>query len=181
MRKRSEYCFTTMAMECPDQQIMARSGSSIRWAFFFFWRRKRIQLTPIHQNYTQYIPLSIYELQTWVGNPSIYVFDCSSAGLIVNWFLKFAEQREREQEVSCLISFSHFWCFYFKPKATKRITTTNYSKGLHHTRRMRCRGTTSNESRASRWCVHFLPHDSDKDRSSVAHKQVGYCLRRALA
>eukprot|EP01117_Protostelium_nocturnum_P006486 TRINITY_DN2337_c0_g1_i2.p1 TRINITY_DN2337_c0_g1~~TRINITY_DN2337_c0_g1_i2.p1 ORF type:complete len:1347 (+),score=433.49 TRINITY_DN2337_c0_g1_i2:163-4203(+) len=51
-----------------------------------------------NKNFTQYIPLSIYELQTWMGSPSIYVFDCSAAGTIVNWFIQFAEQREKENE-----------------------------------------------------------------------------------
>eukprot|EP01119_Soliformovum_irregulare_P010419 TRINITY_DN2556_c3_g1_i2.p1 TRINITY_DN2556_c3_g1~~TRINITY_DN2556_c3_g1_i2.p1 ORF type:complete len:316 (-),score=59.46 TRINITY_DN2556_c3_g1_i2:120-1067(-) len=51
-----------------------------------------------NQDYTQYIPLSIYELQTWVGSPSIYVFDCSASGMVVNWFLQFAEQRAKEHE-----------------------------------------------------------------------------------
>lgn len=51
-----------------------------------------------NKNYTQYIPLSIYELQTWMGSPSIYVFDSNAAGLIVHWFLQFAEQREKEYE-----------------------------------------------------------------------------------
>lgn len=39
------------------------------------------------QTFTQYIPLSICDLQMWMGVPSIYVFDCSNAGVIVN-FLK---------------------------------------------------------------------------------------------
>ncbi|KAK2815614.1 hypothetical protein Q5P01_026081 [Channa striata] len=33
-----------------------------------------------NKNYTQYIPLSIYDLQTWMGSPSIFVYDCSNAG-----------------------------------------------------------------------------------------------------
>eukprot|EP00741_Cyanophora_paradoxa_P021268 tig00021348_g20528.t1 len=49
-----------------------------------------------NNNFTQYIPLSIYDLQTWMGTPSIYVFDCSSAGMIVNAFQVFQEQREKE-------------------------------------------------------------------------------------
>eukprot|EP00727_Mastigamoeba_balamuthi_P000525 m51a1_g1047 putative regulatory-associated protein of mtor (1359) ;mRNA; r:748343-753586 len=49
-----------------------------------------------NKNYTQYIPLSIYELQGWVGNPSLYVFDCNCAGLIVNWFVRFMEQRPKD-------------------------------------------------------------------------------------
>eukprot|EP01128_Nolandella_sp_AFSM9_P005900 TRINITY_DN2944_c0_g1_i1.p1 TRINITY_DN2944_c0_g1~~TRINITY_DN2944_c0_g1_i1.p1 ORF type:complete len:860 (+),score=160.14 TRINITY_DN2944_c0_g1_i1:42-2621(+) len=56
------------------------------------------ELWVFNKNYTQYIPLSIYELQGWIGNPSIYVFDCPSAGTVVQWFLKFAEQREQEEE-----------------------------------------------------------------------------------
>lgn len=51
-----------------------------------------------NRNYTQYIPLSIYDLQNWMGAPSIYVYDCSNAGIIVNSFNTFAEQHEREME-----------------------------------------------------------------------------------
>lgn len=51
-----------------------------------------------NRTYTQYIPLSIYDLQSWMGSPSIYVFDCSNAGVIVKWFIQFAEQHEREFE-----------------------------------------------------------------------------------
>ena len=32
--------------------------------------------------YTQYIPLSVYDLQAWVGSPAVYVLDCSGAGLV---------------------------------------------------------------------------------------------------
>lgn len=48
--------------------------------------------------YTQYIPLSMYDLQTWMGAPSLYVYDCSNAGVIVENFKQFAEQHEREYE-----------------------------------------------------------------------------------
>lgn len=51
------------------------------------------------QTYTQYIPLSVYDLQTWMGSPSIYVYDCSNAGIIVDSFQQFAEQHEKEYEV----------------------------------------------------------------------------------
>lgn len=51
------------------------------------------------QTYTQYIPLSVYDLQTWMGAPSIYVYDCSNAGIIVESFQQFAEQHEKEYEV----------------------------------------------------------------------------------
>lgn len=51
-----------------------------------------------NRTYTQYIPLSIYDLQAWMGSPSIYVYDCSNAGIIVKSFNQFAEQHEREME-----------------------------------------------------------------------------------
>uniref|UniRef100_A0A6M2DI61 Putative guanine nucleotide binding protein mip1 n=1 Tax=Xenopsylla cheopis TaxID=163159 RepID=A0A6M2DI61_XENCH len=53
-----------------------------------------------NRTYTQYIPLSIYDLQAWMGAPSIYVYDCSNAGIIVDSFKTFADQHEREQEMS---------------------------------------------------------------------------------
>ncbi|KAG8184610.1 hypothetical protein JTE90_005221 [Oedothorax gibbosus] len=52
-----------------------------------------------NKNYTQYIPLSIYDLQQWMGAPSIYVYDCSCAGLILDSFKNFATQHEREYEI----------------------------------------------------------------------------------
>ncbi|KAG8222535.1 hypothetical protein J437_LFUL004571 [Ladona fulva] len=58
----------------------------------------------IFQTYTQYIPLSVYDLQTWMGSPSIYVYDCSNAGIIVKSFKQFAEQHEREYESGSLFS-----------------------------------------------------------------------------
>ncbi|KAK4993044.1 Target of rapamycin complex 1 subunit kog1 [Elasticomyces elasticus] len=36
-----------------------------------------------NRNYTQYIPIAISDLIFWVGAPSIFVWDCSDAGLIV--------------------------------------------------------------------------------------------------
>jgi regulator-associated protein of mTOR len=55
---------------------------------------------PMHlslpQSYTQYIPLSIYDLQMWMGSPSIYVYDCSNAGIILESFKQFSTQREQE-------------------------------------------------------------------------------------
>jgi hypothetical protein len=40
------------------------------------------------QSYTQYIPLPITDLDSWLKTPSIYVFDCSAAGMIVKAFLE---------------------------------------------------------------------------------------------
>ncbi|KAK5640922.1 hypothetical protein RI129_009469 [Pyrocoelia pectoralis] len=53
-----------------------------------------------NRTYTQYIPLSVYDLQSWMGAPSIYVYDCSNAGIIVDSFKTFAEQHENEYKAS---------------------------------------------------------------------------------
>ncbi|KAF3776242.1 Regulatory-associated protein of TOR 1 [Nymphaea thermarum] len=39
-----------------------------------------------NKSYTQYIPLPITDLDSWLRTPSLYVFDCSAAGMIVNAF-----------------------------------------------------------------------------------------------
>ncbi|CAN1303359.1 Regulatory-associated protein of TOR 1 [Linum perenne] len=41
-----------------------------------------------NKSYTQYIPLTISDLDSWLKTPSIYVFDCSAAGIIVNAFVE---------------------------------------------------------------------------------------------
>jgi regulator-associated protein of mTOR len=51
-----------------------------------------------NRNYTQYIPLSVYDLQSWIGAPSLFVYDCSDAGLIITNFLRFAEKHQLEFE-----------------------------------------------------------------------------------
>ncbi|KAJ8753815.1 hypothetical protein K2173_000069 [Erythroxylum novogranatense] len=44
-----------------------------------------------NKSYTQYIPLPISDLDSWLKTPSIYVFDCSAAGMIVNAFIELHE------------------------------------------------------------------------------------------
>ncbi|KAB1224582.1 Regulatory-associated protein of TOR 1 [Morella rubra] len=61
-----------------------------------------------NRSYTQYIPLPISDLDSWLKTPSIYVFDCSAAGMIVNafnevwnsvlWFCKRSLLRESVDE-----------------------------------------------------------------------------------
>ena len=51
-----------------------------------------------------------------MGSPSIFVYDCNNAGLIVQSFIQFAAQREQEQEVRALESwtiFSFYLTFLF--------------------------------------------------------------------
>jgi regulator-associated protein of mTOR len=49
-----------------------------------------------NKEFTQYIPLSLYDVLSWMGSPSIYVWDCSSADLCVQNFINFERERENE-------------------------------------------------------------------------------------
>ncbi|KAG8997859.1 hypothetical protein FRB94_002908 [Tulasnella sp. JGI-2019a] len=49
-----------------------------------------------NKNYTQYIPVSLHDLQGWLGTPTMYIWDCSAAGHILENFDKFAKKRDQE-------------------------------------------------------------------------------------
>jgi len=51
-----------------------------------------------NRNYTQYIPVSLYDLQAWLAGPSIYVLDVSHAGNIIQNFGRFVEKHELENK-----------------------------------------------------------------------------------
>jgi regulator-associated protein of mTOR len=51
-----------------------------------------------NRTYTQYIPISLYDLQTWLGAPSLFVWDCSDSGLIIQNFERFARKHMVEAE-----------------------------------------------------------------------------------
>jgi hypothetical protein len=53
-------------------------SDKLKWSFFCIFL----------QSYTQYIPLPITDLDSWLKTPSIYVFDCSASGIIVKAFLE---------------------------------------------------------------------------------------------
>ena len=49
------------------------------------------ELWVFNKTFTQYIPLSILELQQWIGAPGIYVFDCAAAGNIMEYCLEHSQ------------------------------------------------------------------------------------------
>lgn len=44
------------------------------------------ELWVFDKNHTQYIPLSVQELRSWIGTPTIVVLDCSNAGVLLPAF-----------------------------------------------------------------------------------------------
>lgn len=57
-----------------------------------------------NKSYTQYIPLSIYDLQNWMGTPAIYIFDCSIAGQILQSFKQFFAHDMKDTILMCACS-----------------------------------------------------------------------------
>jgi regulatory associated protein of mTOR len=56
----------------------------------------RGELWCFNRTYTQYIPVSIQELQGWLGSPGVYIWDCSGAGHLLQNFNIYAERRDHE-------------------------------------------------------------------------------------
>lgn len=54
------------------------------------------ELWCFNRNYTQYIPVSLAEVQLWVGTPCVYVWDCSAAGNLLLNFNLFAQKRDKD-------------------------------------------------------------------------------------
>lgn len=54
------------------------------------------ELWCFNRGYTQYIPVSLMELQSWLGSPGVYIWDCSAAGNLLTNFNIFAERRDQE-------------------------------------------------------------------------------------
>ena len=50
-----------------------------------------------NKDYTQYIPLTIHDLLIWMGTPSVFVWDCPLAGLVVKGYNKAAAERKNDQ------------------------------------------------------------------------------------
>ncbi|KIY50498.1 hypothetical protein FISHEDRAFT_39035, partial [Fistulina hepatica ATCC 64428] len=54
------------------------------------------ELWCFNRDYTQYIPVSLQEVQTWLGSPGVYIWDCSAAGHLLQNFNAFAKRRDAD-------------------------------------------------------------------------------------
>ena len=57
------------------------------------------ELWCFNRNYTQYIPIALQELQSWLRSPCIFIWDCSAAGNLLTNFVKCANQRDEEAKL----------------------------------------------------------------------------------
>uniref|UniRef100_D8PM15 Raptor N-terminal CASPase-like domain-containing protein n=1 Tax=Schizophyllum commune (strain H4-8 / FGSC 9210) TaxID=578458 RepID=D8PM15_SCHCM len=57
------------------------------------------ELWCFNRDYTQYIPVSLQEVQNWLGAPGVYIWDCSAAGHLLTNFNIFAQRRDQEMQL----------------------------------------------------------------------------------
>lgn len=58
------------------------------------------ELWCFNRTYTQYIPVSLMEVQSWLGSPGVYIWDCSAAGHLLQNFNTFAERRDQDTNMT---------------------------------------------------------------------------------
>ncbi|KAJ6232937.1 regulatory-associated protein of mtor [Anaeramoeba flamelloides] len=64
----------------------------------------KTEIWVFNDDYTQYIPSTIRELRSWIGSPSIYVFDCSSAGILADNFIKTKNKKaDKKEKISVIL------------------------------------------------------------------------------
>ncbi|KAJ3813805.1 hypothetical protein F5876DRAFT_34250 [Lentinula aff. lateritia] len=54
------------------------------------------ELWCFNRTYTQYLPVSLQEIQNWLGSPGVYIWDCSAAGHLLHNFNEFAKRRDED-------------------------------------------------------------------------------------
>ncbi|CAI4211032.1 unnamed protein product [Parascedosporium putredinis] len=61
-----------------------------------------------NKTYTQYIPVSLYDLQHWLQAPTMFIWDCSEAGNILKNYHRFVEKHEQEEEEAATRDPNHY-------------------------------------------------------------------------
>ncbi|KAF8167286.1 hypothetical protein B0H34DRAFT_792028 [Crassisporium funariophilum] len=54
------------------------------------------ELWCFNRDYTKYMPVSLQDIQGWLGSPGVYIWDCSAAGHLLHNFNIYAERRDHE-------------------------------------------------------------------------------------
>ncbi len=116
-----------------------------------------------------------------MGTPSIYVYDCSNAGVIVDLFKQFAEQHEKEFEVR--YQFPTFRNFHEQvlAKQNRKLLSASYRSELASSRNnlhvqklysvgcMQCRSDSTHEPRLTRRYFYFLSNDANQNCAKMVN------------
>ncbi|PKS09396.1 hypothetical protein jhhlp_004011 [Lomentospora prolificans] len=65
-----------------------------------------------NKTYTQYIPVSLYDLQHWLQAPTMFIWDCSEAGNILKNYHRFVEKHEQEDAEAAARDPNHYRISY---------------------------------------------------------------------
>lgn len=109
------------------------------------WHSYSHSASHLVQSYTQYIPLPINELDSWLKTPSIYVIDCSAAGMIVNFFIEVSTQNHVIKYHIIKLQMYCYWLCLFCNLDAKFVTGLVIDK-LHE-------WSASNSSVSQRDCI----------------------------
>lgn len=102
MRTRYKLCLDPTIEETKRYAMTLRRNARTERVLFHYNGHGVPKPTPsgeiwvFNKNYTQYIPVSLYDLQSWLGAPSLFIFDCSDGGSIISNFIKFAEKHQAD-------------------------------------------------------------------------------------
>jgi regulator-associated protein of mTOR len=67
---------------------------------------KNGELWVFGKNYTHYMPVPVFELKSWLGEPAIYVLDCSGAGSLIPYFYDSTASASRAHDPTDLLGTS---------------------------------------------------------------------------
>ena len=88
---------------------------------------KNGELWVFGKHYTHYMPVAVAVLRSWLGDPAIYVLDCSGAGALLPHFMDL--NPEKEKEIDSLKGPSTSFCHFKSPSATGKGETSTSSFG----------------------------------------------------
>jgi regulator-associated protein of mTOR len=90
---------------------------------------KNGELWVFGKHYTHYMPVAVVELRSWLGDPAIYVLDCSGAGALLPHFMDLSgipsKEKEKEKESLKGSTSSSSFTQFMSPIATGKGSSAN--------------------------------------------------------
>ena len=94
---------------------------------------KNGELWVFGKHYTHYMPVAIAELRSWLGDPAIYVLDCSGAGALLPHFMDLMgnneKEKEKERERDSMKGSSAAFAQFMSPTSNQKGSHANLASG----------------------------------------------------
>ncbi|KAF8546273.1 Cse1-domain-containing protein [Imleria badia] len=85
--------FEGLSLRIPYRPIIDPSYEDLRRFCLNLRKQTKDETVCFDRNYTQYIPISLMEVQSWLGSPGGYIWNCSAAGNLLTTLLNAATWR----------------------------------------------------------------------------------------